>query len=379
MSKSGHDAFGANGDVQIKMTPGNSVATPCDRLVVLRAVSPKEAEIIYDGRGEAAWEKAGTMSKNGQRVISLARLRAIGASNAHSAKSGRSLRVEVSPNRLNNFIADYSAEIVILAKIALFSILHVFSRPYRVEIESIPLPRVTVFEMMAQYRRKFAGETDVIWLAVFLTGRRHLVSCDLADTMDRVNQVKADILKIPEGQRGVLNEVRQSLEPEASDVRALSSSEQQMAKALSTQPQFQNLSTADLRKILPNYGYAPRQVSAILSVARPNEVPEGGLVTAETVKQWRTKIGEAQIKASGPMKTVLGQTQQDLTQKLGKAARDNDALVEWTRYDQLHQKRMNILKALRYPRSCAVLQPMKLSDLCRSRTIWRTSRISWAR
>ena len=50
-------------------------------------------------------------------------------------------------------------------------------------------------------------------------------------------------------------------------MRALSSSEQQKAKALSTQPQFQNLSTADLRKILPNYGYAPRQVSVILSVA----------------------------------------------------------------------------------------------------------------
>lgn len=79
MSRAGHDAFDVNGDVQIKMTAGNSVAmyATCDRLVVLRVVSPEEAEIVYDGPGRPAWEHAGKIGKNGQRVVSLACLRAI--------------------------------------------------------------------------------------------------------------------------------------------------------------------------------------------------------------------------------------------------------------------------------------------------------------
>jgi hypothetical protein len=78
----GHDAFDANGDVQIKMTGGRSVAlyATCDRLVVLRIVSPEEAEIVYDGPGEAAWNGAGKLGKNGQRVISVKRLRALSRS-----------------------------------------------------------------------------------------------------------------------------------------------------------------------------------------------------------------------------------------------------------------------------------------------------------
>src|SRR5580700_7326249 len=56
-SHAGHDAYDANGDVQIKMTAGKSVAmhTECIRLVVLRVVSSEEAEIVYDGNGAPAW------------------------------------------------------------------------------------------------------------------------------------------------------------------------------------------------------------------------------------------------------------------------------------------------------------------------------------
>ncbi len=81
MSRPGHDAYDANGDVQIKMTAGTSVAmyAVCDRLVVLRVVSPEEAEIVYDGPGQPAWERAGKMGKNGQRAIALSRLRSIAA------------------------------------------------------------------------------------------------------------------------------------------------------------------------------------------------------------------------------------------------------------------------------------------------------------
>jgi len=79
-SHPGHDAVDADGrDVQIKMTGGKSVSlyATCDRLVVLRVLSPEEAEIVYDGPGSPVWEAAGAMQKNGQRPISLARLRAV--------------------------------------------------------------------------------------------------------------------------------------------------------------------------------------------------------------------------------------------------------------------------------------------------------------
>lgn len=78
-SHPGHDAYDANGDVQIKLTGGNSIAlnSTCDRLVVLKILSPEEAEIIYDGPGAPIWEIAGKLQQNGQRTVRLSRLRAI--------------------------------------------------------------------------------------------------------------------------------------------------------------------------------------------------------------------------------------------------------------------------------------------------------------
>ncbi len=79
MSHVGHDAYDADGDVQIKMTAGKSISMyeESDRLVVLQVVSPEEAEIVYDGPGKPAWDAAGKTAKNGQRSVSLAKLRAI--------------------------------------------------------------------------------------------------------------------------------------------------------------------------------------------------------------------------------------------------------------------------------------------------------------
>jgi hypothetical protein len=78
-SHAGHDAHDANGDVQIKMTARKGVAmyADCIRLVVLRVVSPEEAEIVYDGQGAPAWACAGKIRKNGQRFVSLAKLRKV--------------------------------------------------------------------------------------------------------------------------------------------------------------------------------------------------------------------------------------------------------------------------------------------------------------
>lgn len=77
MSHAGHDASDVNGPVQVKMTAGTSIAMYdcCVRLIVLKVVSPEEAEVIYDGPGEPVWMNAGKVQKNGQRTISLSTLR----------------------------------------------------------------------------------------------------------------------------------------------------------------------------------------------------------------------------------------------------------------------------------------------------------------
>jgi hypothetical protein len=46
----------------------------CERLIVLRIVSPQQAEIVYDGRGAPIWAAAGSMRKSGQRKIALSKL-----------------------------------------------------------------------------------------------------------------------------------------------------------------------------------------------------------------------------------------------------------------------------------------------------------------
>ena len=82
-SHPGHDAYDEQGNnIQIKMTAGHSVSmyAVCNRLVVLKIVSPEEAEIVYNGPGEPAWSLAGKIAKNGQRVIRLNKLRALAQS-----------------------------------------------------------------------------------------------------------------------------------------------------------------------------------------------------------------------------------------------------------------------------------------------------------
>ncbi|WP_425442537.1 DUF6998 domain-containing protein [Sphingomonas lenta] len=82
-SRATHDAYDADGDVQIKMTAGKAVSmySCCDRLVVLRVVDPESAELVYDGPGQPAWERAGAMQKNGQRRIALTALRRLAQEN----------------------------------------------------------------------------------------------------------------------------------------------------------------------------------------------------------------------------------------------------------------------------------------------------------
>ena len=68
--------------MQIKMTARTSIAMygACKRLVVLRIVSPEEAEVVFDGPGDLVWLSARKPGKNGQRVVSLAKLRGLALS-----------------------------------------------------------------------------------------------------------------------------------------------------------------------------------------------------------------------------------------------------------------------------------------------------------
>jgi hypothetical protein len=82
-SNPGHDAEDQDGRlVQIKLTAGSGVSfyDTCQRLIVLRVTADREhVEVVYDGPGEPAWKAANVMQKNGQRTLSLSKLRKLAA------------------------------------------------------------------------------------------------------------------------------------------------------------------------------------------------------------------------------------------------------------------------------------------------------------
>ena len=77
-SHQGHDARTPSGVlVEIKATQGSSVALREQpvHLIVLHLGKTGEAAEVYNGPGAPVWESAGAMQKNGQRPISLSKLR----------------------------------------------------------------------------------------------------------------------------------------------------------------------------------------------------------------------------------------------------------------------------------------------------------------
>lgn len=73
-----HDAVASDGRyVQIKATQVKRIAISSepDYLIVIRLLPDGSFEEYYNGKGTAVWNAAGPMQKNGQRSISLAKLR----------------------------------------------------------------------------------------------------------------------------------------------------------------------------------------------------------------------------------------------------------------------------------------------------------------
>lgn len=73
-----HDAEGPNGTlIQIKATQGDRIALSSEpkHLIVLKIQTNGLASEIYNGPGATAWGAAGRIQKNGQRPISVNRLK----------------------------------------------------------------------------------------------------------------------------------------------------------------------------------------------------------------------------------------------------------------------------------------------------------------
>ena len=77
-STTGHDAFASDGrQVEIKYTHGSSVAFrhESQHALVLARQDRGHLEVVYNGPGGLVWSACGKMQKNGQRPISLSKLR----------------------------------------------------------------------------------------------------------------------------------------------------------------------------------------------------------------------------------------------------------------------------------------------------------------
>ena len=75
-----HDAVSAEGKyIQIKATQINRIAISSepDYLIVIKLFSDGSWEEVYTGPGKPVWDNAGKMQKNGQRSVSLSKLKSL--------------------------------------------------------------------------------------------------------------------------------------------------------------------------------------------------------------------------------------------------------------------------------------------------------------
>ena len=77
-SNKGHDATAKDGrNVEVKLTQGDTVALrhEPDHIIILHRSRGTKVRIVFNGPGALAWAHAGKMQSNGQRPISLKKLR----------------------------------------------------------------------------------------------------------------------------------------------------------------------------------------------------------------------------------------------------------------------------------------------------------------
>jgi hypothetical protein len=126
-------------------------------------------------------------------------------------------------------------------------------------------------------------------------------TADAAKVDSDFREATSGALRGSEKQPGTIGRILNELEPEKpkSSARALTTSELRMAKAVTKHPDLATLSDSELRKILPNYGYAPKQIDAILSVARPNVESETSPLNFDKLHGYYTELGKAAYGLEG--------------------------------------------------------------------------------
>lgn len=94
-----HDAMTGDGRrVQIKLTQGTgrvALRSEPDFLLVFRLAPDRSIEVVYNGPGQQPWDKSGKMEKNGQRFISLPRLRNIDSAVRDANRIARSREINL--------------------------------------------------------------------------------------------------------------------------------------------------------------------------------------------------------------------------------------------------------------------------------------------
>lgn len=79
-STKAHDAIAKDGrQVEIKLTQKSSTALRHlpEHLIVLQRLKGQSVEVIFNGPGETVWKACGKMQKNGQRQISISKLKSL--------------------------------------------------------------------------------------------------------------------------------------------------------------------------------------------------------------------------------------------------------------------------------------------------------------
>lgn len=150
---------------------------------------------------------------------------------------------------------------------------------------------------------------------------------DAKPIIDRVNQVKADIVKTPQNYPAGLGAM---LEPEA----------QRSSGPMVGGRRFDLSNPSDLKawnRMKAQGVFTPQQIAR-------TEGTGSDKWTFDEAKQWRSKIGAAMANTEGPMKPVLREAYGDLSQQMRSSAENSGALGEYTRYNQLHQKHMRFLE-----------------------------------
>jgi hypothetical protein len=101
-STEGYDALTADGRrVEIKITQGTRVAlrNSPDHLLVLKLRADGTAEEVYNGPGGEPWSQSGRMQKNGQRPISLSKLKGLMKTVCEENKIKKTLEQDAPPDR----------------------------------------------------------------------------------------------------------------------------------------------------------------------------------------------------------------------------------------------------------------------------------------